>query len=203
MLSYPIWLAVGYLVGSFPSGYIIGRLWAKKDIRSLGSGNIGATNVYRNLGLTPGATVLFLDIAKGWLPIWLAKEKTSFSPVELIGLGLATVVGHTFSFWLKGRGGKGVATSFGVMLGLFLQPAIVCFLIWLAVLSLVRYVSLASVAGAVALPFLIYFFEQDWILTACGVLVTGLIIWRHRANIQRLASRQENRFFFPWERRSE
>ncbi len=201
MSSYLIWLVVGYLLGSIPTGYVLCGLLFRKDIRSSGSGNIGATNVYRTFGLIPGLVVLVLDIGKGWLPVWLARQTGSFSSPVLISLGLATVIGHTFPIWLRGHGGKGVATSFGVMLGLFPWPAVSCFLLWLLVLLLTRYVSAASIAGAVVLAPLIYHFQHDWTLTGCGLLVTILILWRHRENIKRLLAGTENRFIFPWERR--
>ncbi len=186
-------------MGSIPSGYLLVKVWTGKDIRQLGSGNVGATNVYRVVGLIPGTIVLVLDIVKGWLPVWLAETKTSFSSVALVGIGLTTVIGHTFSCWLKGRGGKGVATSFGVILGLFPAAAISCFLFWLVVLLLTRYVSLASMIAALFLPVTVQLFQQDMVLTAFATAVTVVILWRHRENIRRLLSRSEHIFLFPWE----
>ena len=204
MLCQSAWVAAAYIFGSIPFGYLVVRLWKGVDVRTVGSGNIGATNVYRAAGVIPGVLVLLLDIGKGYLPLLFARN-CSPAPVSsmfLFVVGIAAVVGHSYTIFLKGKGGKGVATSFGVMIGLFPIAALLTFAVWLAVLAAFRYVSLASITAAAALPFLIYFAQsRDLFLTGLGVLVFILILYRHGENIKRLAAGKENRFVAPWKKR--
>jgi len=204
LLCQSAWVAAAYIFGSIPFGYLVVRLWKGVDVRTVGSGNIGATNVYRAAGVIPGVLVLLLDIGKGYLPLLFARN-CSPAPVSsmfLFVVGIAAVVGHSYTIFLKGKGGKGVATSFGVMIGLFPIAALLTFAVWLAVLAAFRYVSLASITAAAALPFLIYFAQsRDLFLTGLGVLVFILILYRHGENIKRLAAGKENRFVAPWKKR--
>ena len=189
-----------YLIGSIPVGYIICRIFKNIDIRKFGSGNIGATNVYRVCGLKLGLPVLILDILKGFIPVYIGKILKFSNPLILIG-GILSILGHSFSIFLKGKGGKGVSTSFGVVIGLFPLPAFFSFVLWLIVVFLTKYVSLASISGALLLPFSVYFFTRDIFLSSIGILIFLFILYTHRENIKRLLNRKENRIIFPWEKK--
>ena len=197
--------ALGYLFGSFPAGYIAGRM-AGVDVRSLGSGNIGATNVLRVLGKRWGYTVFFVDAFKGFaavrLTFFFVKGLPAAQPyAEYFGILTAVmcIVGHTFPVWLGFKGGKGVATSAGALFGLmpFVVPCIV--LIWVIVFETTRYVSVASIVGATSLPivvglFLRWKFLEGAALFYFSVLIALLVLWRHRSNFSRLLNGTEQRF---------
>ena len=192
-------IAGGYLCGSLVWGYWIGRLRGC-DVRRHGSGNIGATNVYRVLGKGPGAVTLLLDIAKGALPVLLARRfLPSLGPAGLVAVGAAAVVGNTFPVFLRFKGGKGVNCSFGVVLALFPAAAACALAVWLLVFLPSGIVSLASLCAALSLPFWIYAFQQNAIHTAAGAAIFLLIAWTHRANIRRLFRGEEPRTI-PWKR---
>ncbi len=196
---------IGYLLGSCPNGYLIGRVRGV-DIRQHGSGNIGATNVLRVLGKKWGYLVFGLDAFKGFAAAWLAFGLASvLNPEgpyrELVGIagGLACILGHTFPIWLRFRGGKGVATSAGVLLGLMPLAVVSVFLVWLALFKATRYVSVASIGAAFALPFFVALYLRINMLTGASllpfsILIAGVVIWRHRSNIQRLLHGNEQRF---------
>jgi glycerol-3-phosphate acyltransferase PlsY len=189
-----------YLIGSIPVGYIICRIFKNIDIRKFGSGNIGATNVYRVCGLKLGFPVLIFDILKGFIPVYIGKILKFSNPLILIG-GILSILGHSFSIFLKGKGGKGVSTSFGVVIGLFPLPAFFSFVLWLIVVFLTKYVSLASISGALLLPFSVYIFTRDIFLSSIGILIFLFILYTHRENIKRLLNKKENRIIFPWEKK--
>ena len=181
-----------YLLGSIPTGF----LWAKArgiDIRKVGSGNIGATNVMRALGKGPGITVLVLDALKGYLPVFLAPRvfpNLSGSTLQIVCC-IAVIAGHNWTCWLKFKGGKGVATSAGALLAM-LPVSLVCALaVWGVVFAIWRYVSLASIAAAVAVPVVTWFAKPElfWFTALLGAVV----IWKHKSNIQRLLAGTENR----------
>ena len=185
-------ILLSYLVGAIPTGYLFGRLFNGIDIRQYGSGNIGATNVWRVLGKKIGTVTLVLDILKGLVAVTLIAHFFSATPFIC---GLAAILGHNFPVYLKFRGGKGVATSVGVVLGL--APSVVgaAFFIWIGVLLLTRYVSLASITAGLSLPILSILFgkpcELHWFFLVLGVLV----VIQHRANIKRLLKGEEKKFF--------
>ncbi len=189
----------GYLLGSIPTGLLVGK--AKGiDIRKHGSGNIGATNVFRILGKKFGIFVFVCDALKGVLAAIAGAffAGRQFSPA-LAGIvcGVACILGHNFPVWLKFKGGKGVATSLGVVFGLVPLAGVVSFAVWGAVLFLSRYVSLASIVGAIAVPVTVAFTEHGadrTPLLAFNSFAALLIIVRHRANIRRLLAGTENRF---------
>jgi len=189
-----------YLVGSIPVGYLLCRSVKKIDIRRCGSGNIGATNVYRVAGGRLASAVLVLDILKGFLPVFLAKN--FFLPVPyVISAGIASIAGHNFSIFLKGRGGKGVSTGFGVVIALFPIPALLSLLVWLAFVITSRYVSLGAITASLGLPFFIYLFQKNLFLTVTGIIISIFILYSHRSNIKRLLTKKENRIRLPWEKR--
>jgi glycerol-3-phosphate acyltransferase PlsY len=186
-------VVVGYLLGSIPFAYLAGRLRGV-DIRTVGSKNVGATNVFRTLGKRIGVTVMVLDIAKGLVAVLIARGLTD-SPWP-IAAAAAAIVGHVFPVWLRFRGGKGVAVAGGAMIGLAPIPALVVVVIWFAVVALTRYVSLASVIAAALFPFLVLLFGEPWPVVAFTALAAVAVIVRHRANIGRLLAGEELRLQF-------
>ncbi|HXN64389.1 MAG TPA: glycerol-3-phosphate 1-O-acyltransferase PlsY [Candidatus Acidoferrales bacterium] len=194
------WLALAaYFMGSVPFGYLIARQAGLRDIRTHGSGNIGATNVARVLGKGAGAATLLLDAAKGFLAVWLAATVTGWSAAWMIVAAIGAVLGHTYPLWLGGRGGRGVATAAGALLLLCWPAVLAAIAIWGVVLAAWRYVSLASVVAAAALPIFTYILyapghAPSRVVSIGTTLISLLIILRHRANIERLVAGTEARF---------
>ena len=196
---------LGYLLGSFPAGYFAGRI-AGIDVRSFGSGNIGATNVLRALGKTWGYTVFFVDAFKGFAAVRIAfflAERLAFARAHTVYFGILAavmcVVGHTFPIWLRFKGGKGVATSAGAVFGLMPLVAVIIFLVWVVIFEITRYVSLASVVAALALPVTVALLIHWRIIEGHGLLYSStvlaiLVVWRHRSNFSRLLKGTEQRF---------
>jgi glycerol-3-phosphate acyltransferase PlsY len=202
----PALLLAGYLLGSIPSGWLAGRWLAGIDIRVQGSGSTGATNVLRVLGKGPALAVFVVDVLKGTAAVLLAKallEPASGAAGSwgvdawVVAAGLAALAGHIWPVWLGWKGGKAVATGLGMLLGLAWPVGLACFGIFLTVLSLARIVSLASVVAALSLPLLMLGWFGDGGLRPAylvlAVLTTVLVVWRHRANLQRLLEGSEPR----------
>jgi acyl phosphate:glycerol-3-phosphate acyltransferase len=191
-----LWVMASYFVGAIPTSYLAGRLFRGIDLREHGSKNLGATNVYRTLGWRYAVPVGLVDIAKGAVPVLLFAPRVSDSQLFALGCGIAAIVGHVFSVFVRFRGGKGVATAAGVMLGLTPLALGVAALTWLAMVALSGYVSLASIAAAAVFPVAVYLLERPdrpevlWL----DALVAVAIIWLHRANIRRLLNGTESRF---------
>lgn len=186
-------VAGAYLLGSIPSGLILGRLRGI-DVRHVGSGNIGATNVARSLGKKLGLVVLVLDLAKGALPVLLLRRlglDDRVHPFLLTAVGLAPILGHCFPLWLRLRGGKGVATALGVFLAM--DPAVtgMVVVVFAALYALFRVVSLASMIATLALAVLLWLLDRPAPEIALGVLAAALILVQHRQNIRRLLRRAE------------
>ncbi|MGI9090567.1 MAG: glycerol-3-phosphate 1-O-acyltransferase PlsY, partial [Gemmatimonadaceae bacterium] len=197
-LSPLIALVIAYLAGSVPAAYLAGK-WRGVDLRKHGSGNLGATNVVRVLGGRMGAAVFAFDVLKGFLPVLLLPRFTDTTHPEMLALalGIAAILGHVKPIFLLGRGGgKGVATATGVFLGLAWLPTLISFAVWLAVFFVRRYVSLASLAGAVALPlaFLATGAPLDDPEFLAAVMIAAFVFYTHRANIGRLRRGEEHRF---------
>ncbi|TFG80307.1 MAG: glycerol-3-phosphate 1-O-acyltransferase PlsY [Chrysiogenales bacterium] len=189
-----LFVVCSYLLGSVPFGYLIFYLSEGKDIRGLGSGNIGATNVLRSKGKLAGLATLLLDVLKGALPIIYGRIHFDLPWIVLLG-GLAVLLGHVFPVFLKFRGGKGVGSLVGVFL-VFYYPALLVFLlVFFLTLWLSRYVSLGSLLGASALFFCILF-TQVAEASIVVLFMLLLIVFRHRSNIQRLLAGNENKFSF-------
>ena len=184
-----VWGILAYLIGSIPTGF----LWAKArgiDIRTVGSGNIGATNVMRALGKGPGIAVLLIDALKGFIPVFLVRGQGAALPIVCC---LAVIAGHNWTCWLKFKGGKGVATSAG-SLGAMLPGPLGCVLIaWAIVFGVSRYVSLASIAGALTLPVATWWLTHDVTLLIFTGILGALVIYKHKSNVQRLLAGTENR----------
>ncbi len=190
----------GYVLGSIPFGYLIVRATKGTDVRAAGSGNIGATNVNRVAGAGAGLATLLLDVAKGYFAVWLADRMTSGDIGWMAVMGLAAVVGHLFPVWLRFHGGKGVATALGVFVPLCWMAVAAAAVVWLVVVSIWRYVSLASVVAAGLLPVCTYLLYAPGTrhapplsLSYCTAIVSILIIVKHRENIRRLLAGTENR----------
>ncbi|WP_045215906.1 glycerol-3-phosphate 1-O-acyltransferase PlsY [Desulfonatronovibrio magnus] len=185
-----IWLGLCYILGSLPFGLMIAQGFCRIDPRQHGSKNIGATNVARVCGFQYGLAVLILDILKGYLPILLA---FSFSgSIVLVSLtGLAVVAGHMYSVFLYGKGGKGVATTVGVFLGLAPMATVWAIGICLAVIYLTGFVSLGSLALVTAAP-VVFLLSGNFAYIIAALLLMGLVFWRHEENIHRLLSGEES-----------
>jgi glycerol-3-phosphate acyltransferase PlsY len=185
-------VAFGYLLGSIPTGYVMGLI-AGVDVRESGSGNVGATNVARVVGKREGALTLLADVAKGFIPVLLATQLGL--PVEVLAaIALAAFFGHVFPIFLKFRGGKGVATALGVFLGLAPLGTGILIVVFVGVFVISRIVSLGSMITAAAAPFVFWLSSYPVVIVATSALVTVIILARHRANIQRLIAGTEPKF---------
>ena len=196
-------LLLGYLLGSTPSGYLAGR-WCKGiDLRDLGSGSTGATNVLRQVGKGPALIVFLIDVAKGAAAVLLAASLSTNLSDGLntwlqVMAGLAALAGHIWPLWLGFKGGKAVATGFGLFLGLAWPVGLACFGLFLTTLSLSRIVSLASVVAAMALPLLMAAGPSpNTANLTVAVVAMALVIWRHRSNLKRIAAGTEPRLGQP------
>jgi glycerol-3-phosphate acyltransferase PlsY len=183
--------------------YIFGRVLKGIDIREHGSGNMGATNAFRVLGKWPGTMVLILDILKGVIPVTLlANAFGQSAALSLVIISLAAVAGHNWTVFLGFKGGKGMATSLGVLIGLAMQlPGLrivlgLATLTWLVLFLLFGFVSLASIAAVIVLPVLMVVFEAPFSMKVMAIVLCVFIVFRHRSNIKRLAKGQENRVSF-------
>ncbi len=190
------WSVIGYLSGSLVWGYWISKYLYNIDIRAKGSGNIGATNVFRVLGPVPGIFTFVLDVGKGSIPVLLAKQfhGNDVNQLALIIIGLFTIIGSKFSVFLKGKGGKAVNCSFGVLLGIMPQEAIITFLLWALIFITTGYVSAASIIAAISLPVFLWLFQKSMVLITAGIIICILVISAHKENILRLYQGKENRF---------
>jgi glycerol-3-phosphate acyltransferase PlsY len=197
-LSVAVAVAIAYVAGSIPSAYLAGKSHGL-DLRQYGSGNLGATNVVRVLGVRIGAAVFIVDTLKGFLPVFFLPPLTGTSHPEIVALviGAAAIVGHVRPVFLLGqKGGKGVATAGGVFLGVAWLPAVVAMAVWTVVFATSRYVSVASLSAAIALPFAFIFTGSalsDPYFVA-SVIVALFVFFTHRANIGRLRRGEEPRF---------
>ena len=191
-------LALAYLLGSFPSGYLAGRWLKGVDIRTLGSGSTGATNVLRQIGKGPALVVFLIDVLKGTAAVLLAKA-LGLNDWWVVASGLAALAGHIWPIWLGWRGGKAVATGLGMLLGLAWPVGLATFGVFLTVISVSRIVSLSSVLAALSLPLLMlarFASLGEAIRPAylsLSIVAAVLVIWRHRSNLSRIAAGTEPR----------
>ena len=183
-------IVVSYLIGAIPTGLIVVRLLTGEDIRRHGSGNIGTVNVLRVAGAGTAVVVLAVDILKGLVPIVLA-ERMGGSAWTVVLAGLAAIAGHNWSIFLKFQGGKGVATSFGVLAALSWPAATVAAAVWIVTVAVTRYSSLGSLLGVVSVPITMWRLNQPEEYVYFGVIAALFAIYRHRANIQRLVAGTE------------
>jgi len=194
-VSLIVALGIAYLVGAIPMSWIVARLAGGIDLRTVGSGNLGATNLYRALGWRYAVPAGVFDIAKGAVPTLVLPGLIGPEAWLPLVIGGAAVVGHVFSVFVRFRGGKGVATAAGVVLALAPVPLLVSFVIWVTVLKASGYVSLASMLGAVAFPLSAALLgtANPYVVPA-GIALAALIVLMHRANIGRLLAGTEHRF---------
>src|SRR5574337_2189079 len=191
VMSASVWLVpLGYLSGSIPFGLLIAKVAMGVDVRNAGSGNIGATNVLRVAGSRAGAVTLALDALKGWAPVALS-QLLGAPEIVIAAVGLAAFLGHVYPLFLGFRGGKGVATAFGVLLALFAKIALLIVGVWLAVAALFRYSSLAALMAAVAAPVLVWVLDGRPSYIGLAVIICGFILIRHRENSARLMEGHE------------
>lgn len=209
-------ITVSYLLGSISFALLIGKCFYGIDVRRQGSGNLGATNTFRVLGMLPGALVLILDVAKGFLAVGLAsyffrdapslfncclRQGTNFASYSvadstvLVLAGFTAIMGHNWSIFLKFSGGKGLATSAGVLFALVPKIVIILILIWFVIIIMTRYVSLGSVIVSAAFPFfMLYFYQGNYIYVAFSTIASVVVIYKHKSNISRLLKGRELKF---------
>jgi len=192
ILTALLFLAIGYLLGAIPCGYLAGRWLKGIDLRDCGSGSTGATNVLRNVGKGPALLVFLLDVCKGALAVLLAKSVGLNDWVQVLA-GLAALAGHIWPVWLGWKGGKAVATGLGMFLGLAWPVGLASFGLFMATISLSRIVSLASVVAAIGLPVLMLVAGNSNAYVVVSLVASLMVLWRHRSNIQRLMAGTEPR----------
>jgi acyl phosphate:glycerol-3-phosphate acyltransferase len=201
-ILYIIGLSIlAYLLGSIPSSVWVGKALFNKDVRDYGSGNAGASNTFRVLGKKAGFLVLAMDISKGllaallaWLPQGLEQGSVAFVNLQLL-FGLLSVIGHIFPVFVNFKGGKGIATLLGMVLAIHYVPALVCMLLFVAILLLTKYVSLSSIIATASFPLLLIFiFKSDEpLFVAFGISAAIMVILTHQKNIKRLMEGNENK----------
>lgn len=189
------WFVAAYLLGAIPTSYLVVRLVQGRDLRTMGSGNLGATNLYRVLGWKYALPVGAFDLAKGLVPVSLFGPRAGGGELVPLLLGIAAVTGHVFSVFVGFRGGKGVATGAGVVLGLAPWAFLVALVIWVIVVAATGYVSLGSIIAALVLPPAVWWLHPErralvWLFALLAAIVIGL----HRANLGRLIAGTEHRF---------
>lgn len=189
-------IALAYLLGSIPFGYLLVKTFRKQDIRATGSGNIGATNVVRSGAKGLGIATLLLDCGKAFLAVRIAQQLVPGSWDLAVVAAVAAILGHVFPIWLGFRGGKGVASALGVFLALSWQAGVIVLGVFIVIFLLTRYVSLASIVGSALLPpvALCFIHQRTPIVIAGLIFIPLLIIVKHHANIRRLLAGKENRF---------
>jgi glycerol-3-phosphate acyltransferase PlsY len=202
VLAYILTALVAYLLGSIPTGFLVAKARGI-DIRMVGSGNIGATNAFRVLGKRFGIFVLLVDALKGWVAVQIAAplvaQAIPGAPSDYLRItaGIAVILGHNFTCWLHFKGGKGIATSAGVLIGLVPWALLIILGVWIILFILTRYVSIGSIAASFTLPFATWFTTgHDIGLTAVTAALGVLAIYKHRRNIQRLLEGTESRIEF-------
>lgn len=199
-MNYLAIIVIGYLIGSIPSGLLVGKLFFHTDLRHYGSHNIGATNAWRILGKKAGLPVFILDFLKGVIGVliglWLGSSSGIVPASALVVGGLAAIIGHSCSIFLLFKGGKGVATGLGVITMLMPLVAIGAFLLWVIIVFFTRYVSLASMVAAISVPLQAYYWDEPWQYVVFGILAAAFVIYRHKANMNRLMNGTEAKVNF-------
>jgi len=188
---------LAYVLGSTPTSFWVGRTFFGVDLREVGSGNLGATNTFRALGWKAALPVMIVDVSKGWFPVWFFPQRDLSAIWEwTLAYAAAAILGHVFSFWVRFKGGKGIATSAGVFLALSPWGALAALISWIVVTFSTRMVSAGSLAAAITLPLALLFVPHRGgnsllIFTAALAL---FVFWAHRSNIRRILKGEENRF---------
>jgi acyl phosphate:glycerol-3-phosphate acyltransferase len=194
-------LVAAYLIGGIPFGYLLVKWRTGEDVRSAGSGNIGATNVLRTTGRAMGIATLLLDVAKGFLAVWAMGRYTEQDPVWMSLAALAVMAGHAFPVFLKFQGGKAVASFIGAFLYLTPWPLFAVLLVFVAVVWAKRHISLGSIVACGLFPFGVWLIEHPhWMVTLAAAIAGWFVIYRHKANIERLRAGTESVFTFSKKR---
>ena len=187
-------IIVSYFLGSLPTGFLVGKYLKDIDLRTIGSGSTGATNVLRNIGKWPALFVFIVDVGKGLFAVKIAQYYADQGLIEVIA-GISAITGHIWPLWLKGRGGKAVATGLGMFLALSWKVGLASLGIFLIVLSKTKFVSLSSISAAILLPVFMFLFLEDFMHSYffISLIVSFLVIWKHRTNITRLIKGEESK----------
>jgi glycerol-3-phosphate acyltransferase PlsY len=190
-------LVAAYLIGGIPFGYLLVKLKTGRDVRSVGSGNIGATNVLRTTGRSAAVITLLLDIGKGALAVWIADRFTQGSPIWTSAAALAVMAGHAYPVFLKFRGGKAVASFIGAFLYLTPLPLLATLIVFVIVVAATRFISLGSILGAGCFPLAVYLIDHPPMPVLAAALIAGVfIVVRHKSNVERIRAGNENVFSF-------
>ena len=194
-LKIILYLILSYLCGAIPFGYIIAKLFKHIDIRTVGSGNPGATNVYRSISKPLGVLTLILDVLKGFVPVYLISFINPEFQWMVISVAFVTIIGHTFTIFLRFKGGKGVATACGAFLAINPLSVLICLGVFIVVLAMFKYVSAASIMAALMLPISLYLLKELPEIVVFAGMISILVIVRHISNIKRLLNGTENKIF--------
>ena len=184
-----------YLLGSLPTGFLIGKYLKNIDLRTIGSGSTGATNVLRNIGKWPALFVFIIDVGKGLIAVKIAQYYTDQGLIEVLA-GISAISGHIWPIWLRGKGGKAVATGLGMFLALSWKVGLASLGIFLIVLTKTKFVSLSSISAAILLPIFMFFYLGKLFMHSyffISLIVALLVIWKHRTNIKRLFKGEESK----------
>lgn len=195
MIQTALALLAAYLCGAIPFGYLLVKWKTGRDVRSMGSGNIGATNVLRTTGRLAGFVTLLLDVGKGYFAVWLAGRFSGQSAPVMSAAALAVMLGHAFPVFLRFRGGKAVASFLGAFLYLAPAAILAAVITFVLVVWRTRYISMGSIISSGTFPLAVWVIEHPpWVVVAAAALGGAFIIWRHKENIQRLRAGTENVF---------
>ncbi|MBR3627686.1 MAG: glycerol-3-phosphate 1-O-acyltransferase PlsY [Elusimicrobia bacterium] len=194
-LKIIVYLVLSYLCGAIPFGYIIAKIFKHVDIRTIGSGNIGATNVYRSISKPLGILTLILDLLKGFIPVYCVMFFNPEFQWLIISVAFVTIIGHTFTVFLGFKGGKGVATACGAFLAINPVAVLICFIVFVVTLSIFKYVSFASIMAALMFPISLYLLKELPEIVVFAGMISVLVIVRHISNIKRLLNGTENKIF--------
>ncbi len=193
-LVFAVSLVVIYLVAAIPTGLLLARVMGGEDVRQKGSGNIGATNVYRAAGKLAGVLTLVCDTLKGYLPLLALTTWLTPTPTQLGIASAVAIVGHCYPVYLKFKGGKGVATALGIFLVLSPKVVLGAAVVFIVAVGLSHFISLGSILAALSAPLLILMFGHPQPIFLGTLFIAALVVWRHRTNIRRLLDGTENRF---------
>lgn len=200
-MTHLLLLVAAYLIGAFPTSYLIGK-WHRIDLEKEGSGNLGATNVYRVLGFAPALTVVSIDLMKGFGPAWFFPQWDGRTGAWELAYGFSAILGHCWPVYTRFRGGKGVATAAGTLLAVAPVASLIAIFVWIGTLLLTRIASLASLMSATLIPLLARGAEAPTPIVLYTLILASLVWWRHRGNLVRLAQRKELPLRFGKERGS-
>jgi glycerol-3-phosphate acyltransferase PlsY len=188
-------LLTAYILGAIPFGYLLVKLRSGRDVRAMGSGNIGATNVMRTQGRAMGVVTLLLDIAKGTLAVWLADRYTNGSIEWMSAAAVAVMAGHAFPIFLRFKGGKAVASFVGAFAYLTPLPLLATAILFVVTVAVTRYISLGSILGAICFPLAVFLISHPpAVVLAAAFVCSWFIVFRHRSNIERIRAGNENVF---------